>query len=163
MVPFTPVYCCATESPRPYNTPGADDVTFSMDNAFWVQNWVSNMVYPRYSMLFPSLKQVRDSLDNSYFRAQKEVEDRALLLDEAARVKFLTDYTAEKADQMLARWRQLATYLIVKYNDMAVKPDESGRFLRSKYGLGATVKRPGYSDKFARELIKQTGSKFEKQ
>jgi len=163
MVPFTPVYCCATESPRPYNTPGADDVTFSMDNAFWVQNWVSNMVYPRYSMLFPSLKQVRDSLDNSYFRAQKEVEDRALLLDEAARVKFLTDYTAEKADQMLARWRQLATYLIVKYNDMAVKPDENGRFLRSKYGLGATVKRPGYSDKFARELIKQTGSKFEKQ
>ena len=163
MVPFTPVYCCATESPRPYNTPGADDVTFSMDNAFWVQNWVSNMVYPRYSMLFPSLKQVRDSLDNSYFLAQKEVEDRAILLDEAARVKYLTDYTAEKADQMLARWRQLATYLIVKYNDMAVKPDENGRFLRSKYGLGATVKRPGYSEKFARELIKQTGKKFEKQ
>ena len=163
MVPFTPVYCCATESPRPYNTPGADDVTFSMDNAFWVQNWVSNMVYPRYSMLFPSLKQVRDSLDNSYFLAQKEVEDRAILLDEAARVKYLTDYTAEKADQMLTRWRQLATYLIVKYNDMAVKPDENGRFLRSKYGLGATVKRPGYSEKFARELIKQTGKKFEKQ
>ena len=163
MVPFTPVYCCATESPLPYNTPGADDVTFSMDNAFWVQNWVSNMVYPRYSMLFPSLKQVRDSLDNSYFLAQKEVEDRAILLDEAARVKYLTDYTAEKADQMLARWRQLATYLIVKYNDMAVKPDENGRFLRSKYGLGATVKRPGYSEKFARELIKQTGKKFEKQ
>jgi len=163
MVPFTPIYCCATESPRPYNTPGADDVTFSMDNAFWVQNWVSNMVYPRYSMLFPSLKQVRDSLDNSYFLAQKEVEDRAILLDEAARVKYLTDYTAEKADQMLARWRQLATYLIVKYNDMAVKPDENGRFLRSKYGLGATVKRPGYSEKFAREFIKQTGKKFEKQ
>ena len=163
MVPFTPVYCCATESPRPYNTPGADDVTFSMDNAFWVQNWVSNMVYPRYSMLFPSLKQVRDSLDNSYFLAQKEVEDRAILLDEAARVKYLTDYTAEKADQMLTRWRQLATYLIVKYNAMAVKPDENGRFLRSKYGLGATVKRPGYSEKFARELIKQTGKKFEKQ
>ena len=163
MVPFTPVYCCATEAPRPYNTPGADDVTFSMDNAFWVQNWVSNMVYPRYNMLFPSLKLVRDSLDNSYFRAQKEVEDRAIMLDEAARVKFLTDYTAEKADQMLARWKQLATYLIVKYNDMAVKPDENGRFLRSKYGLGATVKRPGYPEKFARELIKQTGKKFEKQ
>ena len=162
MVPFTPVYCCATESPRPYNTPGADDLNFSMDNAFWVQNWVSNMVYPRYSMLFPSLKEVRDSLDNSYFRAQKEVEDKALTLDEAARVKYLTAYTAEKADQMLARWRQLATYLIVKYNDMTVKPEENGRFTRTKYGLGATVKRPGYSQKYARELIKQTGEKFQK-
>ena len=162
MVPFTPVYCCATESPRPYNTPGADDLNFSMDNAFWVQNWVSNMVYPRYSMLFPGLKEVRDSLDNSYFRAQKEVEDKALTLDEAARVKYLTAYTAEKADQMLARWRQLATYLIVKYNDMTVKPEENGQFTRTKYGLGATVKRPGYSQKYARELVKQTGEKFQK-
>ena len=162
MVPFTPVYCCATESPKPYNTPGADDLTFSMDNAFWVQNWVSNMVYPRYSMLFPSLKEVRDSLDHSYIRLQKEVEDKALLMDEATRTKYLTDYTAEKADQMLARWQKLAFYLIVKYNDMTVKPEKDGQFTRSRYGLGATVKRPGYPEKYARELIKQTGSKFEK-
>ena len=162
MVPFTPVYCCATESPRPYNTPDADALNFSMDNAFWVQNWVSNMVYPRYSMLFPSLKEVRDSLDRSYMLAQKEVEDKALLLDEQARVKYLTAYTAEKADQMLARWQKLATYLIVKYNDMTVKPEENGQFTRNRYGMGSTVKRPGYSEKYARELIKQTGNKFAK-
>lgn len=162
MAPFTPVYCCATKAPRPYDTPGADELNFSMDNAFWVQNWVSNMVYPRYSMLFPSLKEVRDSLDNSYFRAQKEVEDKALTLDEAARTKYLTAYTAEKAEQMLARWQKLATYLIVKYNDMTVKPEENGQFTRTKYGLGATVKRPGYSEKYAREIVKQTGKKFEK-
>jgi dipeptidase len=162
MVPFTPVYCCATESPKPYNTPGADDLTFSMDNAFWVQNWVSNMVYPRYSMMFPSLEQVRDSLDNSYFRLQKEVEDKALSLNGDARVAYLTAYTAEKAEQMLARWKQLATYLIVKYNDMTSKPeDEHGRFLRTPNGLGATVKRPGYPQRFARELIRQTGSRYE--
>lgn len=162
MAPFTPVYCCATKAPRPYDTPGADELNFSIDNAFWVQNWVSNMVYPRYSMLFPSLKEVRDSLDNSYFRAQKEVEDKALTLDETARTKYLTDYTAEKADQMLSRWQKLATYLIVKYNDMTIKPEENGKFTRTKYGLGATVKRPGFSEKYGREIVKQTGKKFEK-
>ena len=162
MVPFTPVYCCATESPKPYNTPGADDLNFSFDNAFWVQNWVSNMVYPRYSMLFPSLEQVRDSLDQSYFCLQKEVEDKALALSGQERVEYLTAYTAEKANQMLARWKQLATYLIVKYNDMTVKPeDENGRFARTPYGLGATVKRPGYSQRYARELIRQTGKRYE--
>ena len=161
MVPFTPVYCCTTEAPRPYNTPGADGLTFSMDNAFWVQNWVSNMVYPRYSLLFPSLQTVRDSLDNSYFTAQKAVEDRALTLEGDARVQYLTTYTAEKADQMLARWKQLATYLIVKYNDMISKPeDENGRFQRTPDGLGATVKRPGYPERYGRELIRQTGQKF---
>ncbi len=162
MVPFTPVYCCTNVSPRPYNTPGADDVTFSFDNAFWVQNWVSNMVYPRYSMLFPTLQQVRDSLDQSYFRLQKEVEDRALALSETERVKFLTAYTAEKAEQMLARWKQLATYLIVKFNDMTSKPtDEQGRFVKTPNGLGATVKRPGYSKRYARQIIKQTGKRYE--
>ena len=164
MAPFTPVYCCTTEAPKPYNTPGADDLNFSFDNAYWVQNWVSNMVYPRYSMMFPSLQEVRDSLDQSYFRLQKEVEDKALTLDGKARVDYLTAYTAEKADEMLARWRQLATYLIVKYNDMISKPeDENGQFVRTPYGLGATVKRPGYSERYAREIIKNTGKRYEAQ
>ncbi len=56
MVAYTPIYCGNTVQPECYNTPGADAVTFSDKNAFWVCNWVSNMVYPRYSMLFPSLK-----------------------------------------------------------------------------------------------------------
>jgi len=161
MVPYTPVYCCATESPRPYNTPGADALTFSMDNAYWVQNWVSNMVYPRYSLLFPTLEQVRDSLDASYFMAQKEVEDRALQLTGSERVSYLTAYTAQKAQEMLTRWQQLAFCLIVKYNDMIVKPEENGQFKRTPTGLGAKVVRPGYPLPFARELIRQTGSKFE--
>jgi dipeptidase len=161
MVPFTPVYCCSTESPRPYNTPGADDITFSLDNAFWVQNWVSNMVYPRYSMLFPELQQVRDSLDQSYFAAQKDVEDHAMTLEGEERVQYLTAYTAEKAEQMLERWKRLATHIIVKYNDMTVKPEDgNGNFLRTPYGLGQTVRRPGYSEKYARQLLRLTGNRY---
>jgi dipeptidase len=161
MVPYTPVYCCATSAPRPYATPGAAALNFSMENAYWVQNWVSNMVYPRYSLLFPSLEQKRDSLEQSYFRTQKEVEDKALLLPEAQRISYLTAYSSQKADEMLATWRSLATRLIVKYNDMVVKPEENGTFKRTPEGLGARVVRPGYDKKFARQLIRQTGSKFE--
>ena len=160
MVPFTPVYCCTNKAPKPYNTPGADDLHFSFDNAYWVQNWVSNMVYPRYSMLFPSLKEVRDSLDNAYAKAQKETEDRALTLEGAARVNYLTSYTAQKADEMLDCWRDLATYLIVKYNDMISKPEENGQFTKTPYGFGSTVKRPGYPQKYARQLVKKMGKRY---
>ena len=128
MVAYTPVYCCSTVQPKCYNTPGADALNFSMDNAYWVCNWVSNMVYPRYSMLFPDLKEVRDSLERSYFELQPQVEAKAAQLyavSPAKAQKYLNDYTIEKAQQMLARWRQLATYLIVKYNDMAVKPEKN--------------------------------------
>ena len=163
MVAYTPVYCCATKAPHCYNTPGVDALTFSMDNAYWVCNWVSNMVYPRYSLMFSSLKEVRDSLDNSYFKYQSEVESIAQKLyqqDSKKAVQFLTKYSATTAKQMLTRWKQLATHLIVKYNDMIVKPEENGKFLRTKTGLGAKVVRPGYSERYAKELIKQTGDKF---
>lgn len=163
MVAYTPIYCGNTVQPECYNTPGADAVTFSDKNAFWVCNWVSNMVYPRYSQMFPSLKEVRDSLDNSYIANQGEIEKQALKLygeSEQKAVDYLTNYSNTQAQQMLARWKELAIYLIVKYNDMAVKPTKDGKFLRTKTGNGATVKRTGFPEKVARALVKQTGDRF---
>lgn len=163
MVAYTPVYCGNTSQPECYNTKGADAVTFSMKNAFWVCNWVSNMVYPRYSLMFGSLKSVRDSLETSYFLAQAEIERKAMVLyDEnpSLAIDFLTDYSIDKAQQMIDRWRQLGTYLIVKYNDMAIKPDEDGRFIRTETGLGATVERPGFPENVAREIVKSSGDRY---
>jgi dipeptidase len=161
MVAYTPVYCCTTKQPDCYNGKGADDITFSMDNAFWVENWVSNMVYPRYSALFPDLKQVRDSLETTYFQLQKGIEQKAQNLEGAERVNYLTGYTCLQADNMIARWRQLATFLIVRHNDMAVRPvDEKGNFKRGKYGLGERVQRPGMPESFRRELVNRTGNKL---
>ena len=162
MVAYTPMYSCITRRPLCFSDEGADDVTFSIDNAFWVCNWVSNMVYPRYEMMFPSLQAVRDSLDQSYERLQPEIEAKALALaTPEERISFLTDYSCQKGDEMIARWQKLAFFLIVKYNDMVVKPtDDNGTFLRNKYGGGERVKRPGLPDAYARELIKQTGTKF---
>ena len=163
MVAFTPVYCGNTVRPECYNTKGADAVTFSNKNAFWVCNWVSNMVYPRYSLMFPSLKEVRDSLDNSYFVNQPSVEKKALSLYENSReeaVKYLNDYSNTVAQQMLDRWNELAIYLIVKYNDMAVKPEKDGKFMRTKTGLGAKVERPGYPESVARDIVRQSGCRY---
>ena len=164
MIAYTPIYCGNTVQPECYNTPGADALTFSMKNAYWVCNWVSNMVYPRYSAMFPSLKEVRDSLEQSYFAQQKEVEAKALQLystDQAAALKYLNTYSNDKAQQMLARWTDLAFHLIVKYNDMIVKPEENGKFKRNAEGLGEKVARPGYPESFTKRLVKETGSKYE--
>ena len=163
MVSFTPIYCSSTVQPECYNTPGADAVHFSDKNAYWVCNMTSNLVYPRYSLMFPTLKEVRDSLDNSYLAAQASVEAKAKELyaqspEEA--VKYLNNYGIEKAQQMLNRWKQLFTFMVVKYNDMIIKPSKDGKFELTKDGIGARPVRPGYPEKYARELIKQTGDKF---
>lgn len=153
MVTYTPVYCGNTVQPACYNTKGADAVTFSSDNAFWLCNMVSNMVYPRYSQLFPELKAVRDSLETSYFASQTSIEKQAADLyqtDKAAALKLLNNYSNAKADEMLASWKHLATRIIVKYNDMAVKKEKDGKLLQS-------VTRPGYPISFGRKLVKETG------
>lgn len=153
MVAYTPVYCGNTVQPACYNTKGADAVTFSSDNAFWLCNMVSNMVYPRYSQLFPELKAARDSLETSYFANQTSIEKQAADLyqtDKAAALKLLNNYSNAKADEMLANWKRLATRIIVKYNDMAVKKEKDGKLLQS-------VTRPGYPASFGRKLVKETG------
>ena len=153
MVAYTPVYCGNTVQPACYNTKGADAVTFSSDNAFWLCNMVSNMVYPRYSQLFPELKAVRDSLETSYFANQTSIEKQAADLyqtDKAAALKLLNNYSNAKADEMLANWKRLATRIIVKYNDMAIKKEKDGKLLQS-------VTRPGYPISFGRKLVKETG------
>ncbi len=161
MVAYVPVYCSMTRLPECFNAPGADAVTFSDKSAYWVCNWVSNMVYPRYSVMFPDLKQVRDSLQQAYLAQQPEIEAKAKTMQPAEMQRFLNDYSVSLAQQMLARWKQLAIFLIVRHNDMAVKPvDEQGRFVRNKEGLGATVKRPGYPLPFARRLVKETKGRY---
>lgn len=153
MIAYTPVYCGNTVQPECYNTPGADAVTFSDKNAFWVCNWVSNMVYPRYSQIFPELQAVRDSLESSYFARQTDFEKKAMNLyatDKPAALRMLNEYSVEKAQQMLAEWKNLAIRIIVKYNDMGVKQEKDGKILKR-------VMRPGYPESFARKLVKETG------
>jgi hypothetical protein len=119
------------------------------------------MVYPRYSAMFPDLQQVRDSLEQSYFAQQKAIEEKALKLEGDARVAYLTGYTCQKADEMIARWRQLAWFLVVRHNDMAVRPiGDNGQFLRGEHGLGKTVTRPGYPEEYRRQLLRMTGDRY---
>ena len=156
MIAYTPVYCGNTVQPECYNTPGADAVTFSDKNAFWVCNWVSNMVYPRYSQIFPELKIVRDSLEASYFAQQADLEKKAMELyatDKQAALRLLNEYSVDKAQQMLAEWKNLAIRIIVKYNDMGVKQEKDGKIQKK-------VMRPGYPESFARKLVKETGDRY---
>ncbi|MCF0202481.1 MAG: C69 family dipeptidase [Bacteroidaceae bacterium] len=163
MVPYTPLYGCLTKAPRPYDTPGADDTHFSFDNAFWVCNWVSNMVYPRYSVIFPELKAVRDSIDNNLTQLQKSVEEKAVAMNDAnAQAAFLTDYSCQKADEMLARWKQLAVKIIVKYNDMVIKKEKNGVYEKTPYGLAVPPIRPGYTEDVKKAISEYGNGRYAK-
>lgn len=163
MVAYTPVYCCATKAPECYDPKDASDVKFSWNSAFWVENWVSNMTYPRYSQLFPSVKAAREELESKYASQQAEIEAQAktLLSQDPARAKaYLTDYSAQCAKQMMNRWKQLGEYLIVKFNDQSIKPEKDGKYEMTPDGLGKAVERPGFNKNYREVITKETGDKY---
>ena len=163
MVPFTPMYCCMTKSPECFSEKTADAVTFSWKSAFWICNWVSNMVYPRYSMMFGDLEKLRNKLENSYLENQGEIEKEAQRLyqqDSRKAIDFLTNYSDTVAQSMVRQWKKLGEFLVVKYNDQAVKPEKNGRFLRTKEGLGETVVRPGFSEEYKKVIVNETRDKY---
>lgn len=163
MIPYTPVYCSATEAPACYDPKDASDVKFSWGSAFWVQNWVSNMTYPRYSQLFPSVEAARNELETAFLTEQKDIEQKALALiasDPAQAQKMLTEYGNRQAERMMKRWRELGEYLIVKFNDQAVKPEKDGKFMLTPEGLGVRVVRPGFNESYRKIIVKETGDKY---
>lgn len=61
---------------------------------------------------------------------------------------------------MMQRWKKLGEYLIVKYNDQAIKPEKDGKFELTPDGLGKAVERPGFDENYRKTIVKETGDKY---
>lgn len=163
MVVYTPVYCCATAVPDCYAKQYADPVEFSWKSSFWVFNWVSNMIYPKYSMVIDDMRKVQGELENGIYELSREVELKAV---EAAKVspeytvKILTDFTCNSAELALEEWKKFGEKVIVKYNDFVVKKEENGRIKRSNTGLVDEIVRPGYPKEFWKKIAEETGERY---
>ena len=163
MAVFTPVYCCTNVVPECYKREMADAVTFSANSAFWLFNMVSNMVYPRYSALIGDLKKVQQGCEDAFAANQAAVEAKAQELyndNPPKAVVMLTKYTAEMAMSTMEAWGNLAKFLIVKHNDMVVKPEENGVFKRIETGEAVSPVRPGYPEHFNRRVAGETGDRY---
>jgi len=161
MVALVPIYCCTNGAPECFNEKTADTFNFSFKSAFWMQNWVSNMVYYRYCQLFPELKAVRDKLEQDFNTLQPEIEENAKSMSETEAKKYLSNYSYRQSGNMMDEWMKLAQLLIVKYNDMAQKQvDQDGRWKKTPGGNQLPLIRPGYPERYRRTIVEQTGDKY---
>ncbi len=163
MVVYTPVYCCATIVPQCYSARYADPVEFSWKSSFWVFNWVSNMIYPKYSMVIDDMRAVQSELEGRIYEQSRKVEADALLaIKESPKyaVNILTDFTCNSAELALEEWKKFGEKVIVKYNDFVVKKEESGKIKRSNTGLVDEIVRPGYPKEFWKKIAEETGDRY---
>ena len=163
MTVFTPVYCCTDRIPVPYAEGNGDCITFSWDSAFWIYNWVADMIRPRYSLMIDDMRAVQNELEDTFESAQSGIESAALKLYQESPEKakdFLTNYTDMTARTTVDRWKKLAEFLIVRYNDGARKKVKNGKMIAPETGNVAPLERPGYPEEFLKELVKATGDRY---
>ena len=163
---YYPVYCGHTDVPEEMAVGNGDLLTYSETSAFWTHNWVSNMVYTRYSDMSVDMHKVQQQLENNFKEIQPEIEKKALNLYERSQpeaVHFLTNHTNSLVKNGLQEWKKLGQYLMVKYVDGVIKREKDGQFQRNAHGLPASPIRAGYSEEFYRKVINQTGDKYKVQ
>ncbi len=163
MTVYTPVYCNTDKVPASYAETEGDCVTFSWNSAFWIYNWVADMIRPRYNLMIDDMRAVQNGLEDTYASAQEGIENVALKLyasNPQSAKDFLTEYTSMCASTAVERWKKLGEYLIVRYNDGVVKRVKNGKLERPATGNVAPLDRPGYPEDFRNELVKKTGDRY---
>ncbi len=154
MVAYVPLYCCITQVPDPFRPENNPRNEFSFQSAFWMNNWVANMVYPRYSMMIGDLRDAQRELEDYYFADQDSVLAAIASMTPADRQAFLNRKSIAYADRMMNRWDRLAKLLIVRYNDQIVRPVQDGQVIRGRYAT------PGYDQQFIDAIGPATGSRY---
>ena len=163
MISYTPIYCQNTIVPECFNAPDADGGNFSWKSAFWVCNWVSNMTYPRYNQVFPAVQRVRNELDSTWIAQQPSVEAKAQELYKMSPDKaqeFLNSYSLQCAATMLKDWKKLGEYIIVKYNDMTVKPKKMESLNAQPMGFVYLLSARDFLESYKSLPYKETANKY---
>jgi len=156
MVAYVPVYCSINRVPAPFRRENNNIREFSTESAFWMNNWVANMVYPRYSAMIGDLRDAQTELEDYYAEDQKEVEAKVKDLTHQERIDYLTAKTEAYTTRMMQRWDKLARLLIVKHNDQIMQPSENGVVVPGRRTS------PKYAPAFIEAVKEVTGDRYVK-
>ena len=164
MVAYVPVYCSINRVPEPFRRENNNINEFSFDSAFWMNNWVANMVYPRWSAMIGDLREAQTELEDYYAEDQKEVEKRVEGMTHLERVDFLTQKTEAYTAKMMDRWDKLAKLLIVKHNDQTLRtpPPAVAPGQAPGPGFGRRTPPPQYAPAFIDAVKEVTGDRYVK-
>jgi hypothetical protein len=107
------------------------------------------------------IQKKQSELESNYIAMVPAVDKVALEMyrtnpDKA--VQFLTDFSVTQGNNTVNEWKKLYRFLFTKYMDGNIK--EAVPVPAGYKFANPTVKQPGYSESYYKELIRETGDKF---
>ena len=162
---YVPMFSCITEIPESMREGNGSILDFTWTSAFWINNWVAQMVYPRYSMLYPVVRERQLNIEQNFEADVKDAQSHVAQLIKDGKNQevrtFLTQFSLVEADKAYTTWRKLGEYLMVKFLDDAVKGEKDGQFDGNHKRIPNKVTRPGYPAEYCeKEFIQPHPDRF---
>lgn len=158
---YLPVFNSTPKPPYELSQGNGDMLTISWDANFWVNNYVANQAYNRYSQMIPDIRKVQGGLESDIAKSVDEASAKisAMPYDEATAV--LADVTNTWAAKATRDYKALGDMLLVKFLDGNIKKtDQQGNFLRTETGDCENPVFGGYNDRYYRSIVTEQGDRL---
>ena len=150
---YIPFFSCATAIPDAYREGNGDLLTYSPTSAFWAFNTVANYAYTKYERMLPDIQFRQQQWEERFAEDIPQLERKTFEMSEADRAEYLTRYSNLQAEAVVADWKDLFTFLMVKCLDGVEKrQDENGAFLRTPEGFSQSPNRLKPSEEYLRSI-----------
>lgn len=166
---LTPVYTTISAVPECIKEGNGSLLTYSETSLFWLMNRVAQFAYLLYDRVAPDIQAVANRWENDCVAELPKIDEQALQIlnsdpdKEKASFKareLLTAYSTMRAEALFKTWKQLDSYLLLKYMDGNVKvqnPDGSFKNNGTSTTIPASPIQPGYSQKWKEAVVKDAG------
>ena len=157
---YIPILCQTPSVPAQL---GHGDInTLDWNSNFWVNNYVANLAYPRYSRMIPDIRKVQSELENA-MTADVEALEKNKQMKNPAKGRELAQQLADKwAGEATKRYKALGDHLLVKHLDGNIKPENAdGSFQYTPEGIPVTPKFGGYDNpEYFRSIVRTSGDRL---
>jgi dipeptidase len=165
---YVPMFCGITKIPEPYREGNGSMVEYSSTAAFWTFTKVSNFVYTRYNAMIKHVNEKQNKWEN------QSIEDIERMLPQIINlykvepnkmIALLTNFSNQRAYEVVNEWNKLFEYLLVKYHDGNIKKENDGKFITNGNEKPQVVfpEQPPYPDYWYRMIIQNCGDNIKAQ
>jgi len=156
---YVPVFNSTPAAPHELAQGNGDMYTLSWDAMFWVNNYVANQAYNRYSQMIDDIRKVQASYEDELSKAvdayEKSLTKDISYSDAQAQLAYLTNYSTAKVTK---GYKELGDYLLVKFLDGNIKKqNEDGSFARTPEGIAVQPIFGGYNQRYFDAIAKEQG------
>ncbi len=157
---YLPVFCSVKKAPA--QLAHGDINTLDWNSNFWVNNYVANQAYNRYSLMIPDIRRVQSKLERDIEEdVRVAIEQIPAFSDEEICHNLTQDLADIWAERATTEYKKLGDYLFVKFLDGNMKKtDADHNFVKSEHGMPVYPEFPGYDDRYFRTIVDDAGPRL---